>query len=126
MTTLALLETKVAKLTERVLELHGRHNQKKHGARGAAGIARSLEQASISQAEHRRRTQAVFDRYPDGTTVEGWTKQTVAGDAFWIKGNRVVVDPTVEIGAKKASEFTGVDMFNPPARPPSLRKTKKK
>jgi N12 class adenine-specific DNA methylase len=81
-------------------------------------IAESGARAERSEQEHRRRARAIFDSYPDGTVVFGWEKETIAGDVFWVKGERRTTNLQVEIGAEKASEFTGVDMFNPPDTTP--------
>jgi hypothetical protein len=67
-------------------------------------IAKSLEKAEKDHAawlkSYRDRTSIL----PDGTTIGGWIKETIAGDVFWRKGRRYVVDVVVEIGAKKTDK----------------------
>ena len=67
-------------------------------------IARSLEKADRDHTAwlkaYRDKTKAL----PEGTNIGGWVKETVAGDVFWRKGRRYVVDVVVEAGSKKTDE----------------------
>jgi len=81
-------------------------------------IAASLDQATQETIEHARRCVAIMNQLPEGTTIHSgrktWTKTTVAGDIFWTDGKRWVSNVVMEVGAKIASQITGIDMFNPP------------
>jgi len=67
-----------------------------------ASIARSLAQAERDHAAHLRRFREAVAALPEGATIRGWRKVTIAGDVFWTKTlrgrERHVVDVLVEVG----------------------------
>ena len=67
-------------------------------------FARVGQEHGARKEDFRRR----FAGFPDGTTIGGWTKLTVAGDIFWRKGKRVTSYLLEEIGTEVAYKALGI------------------
>jgi len=74
----------------------------------AATIQESFARAEEETQRHLSAFRELLIRVPNGTVIAGWKKATIAGDVFWEKGNKSVVNLVGEVGGKAVASALGL------------------